>query len=372
MTRVDYGPDQTRDEILNTGDFFGIIGCMSNKPRIETASAMVDTTLLRIRRENVLPLIQRNTSIVTKIIRFFSKRLREHDHKIRETALQVTTAGRTDLYDIALYFLKTRKKTTAKYALLKYADLLKTKGGAISEAEKKRALDAVRKLKELADIKIEAPRDAGGQTREYKAGSIICVEDEPGDCLFILKDGKVSVSKIINDREVLLDVMHEGDVFGEMALLDEMPRSATAIADVDSRVMVIDKTNFQNLIMINSQLIMKVFSLLSLRMWAAVRHIMNLNFDNLEYRVFDFLWFYFLKEGAVKSSAEKYVYDFNMKDFVKMLGLPADKCGDVRTIVMKEKIIDEDAETLTLANEVKLGQLVETLRNIYDRRHGKN
>ncbi len=80
----------------------------------------------------------------------------------------------------------------------------------------------------------------GELTREknYPKGSVIVFEDDPGDSLFIVREGRVKVVLIGEDgREVILGVLGVGEHFGELSLIDDMPRSAHVIAmeDLDFR-----------------------------------------------------------------------------------------------------------------------------------------
>jgi len=64
----------------------------------------------------------------------------------------------------------------------------------------------------------------------YKRDSVIVRQDEIGDCMFIVIDGKTRVVHRRDGREFLLAVLERGDFFGELALVDEGPRSADVIA----------------------------------------------------------------------------------------------------------------------------------------------
>ena len=64
----------------------------------------------------------------------------------------------------------------------------------------------------------------------YQPNDIIFCEYEPGNEFYFLQEGRVKVTKIVSDMEKTLDIFHTGDIFGEMAILDEGPRSATARA----------------------------------------------------------------------------------------------------------------------------------------------
>lgn len=82
--------------------------------------------------------------------------------------------------------------------------------------------------------------------RTYPKGSVILFEDDPGDALYLVASGQVKVVLIGEDgREVILSVLGEGSFFGEMALLDDEPRSAHVIAMEDSAVLALRREDFR-------------------------------------------------------------------------------------------------------------------------------
>ncbi len=85
-------------------------------------------------------------------------------------------------------------------------------------------------------------------TREksYPRGSVILFEDDPGDSLFVVRRGRVKVVLIGEDgREVILGVLGVGEHFGELALIDDRPRSAHVIAMEDSDLLVLRRDDFR-------------------------------------------------------------------------------------------------------------------------------
>ena len=85
-------------------------------------------------------------------------------------------------------------------------------------------------------------------TREksYPKGSVILFEDDPGDSLFVVREGRVKVVLIGEDgREVILGVLGIGEYFGELSLIDDRPRSAHVIAMEDSNLLVLRREDFR-------------------------------------------------------------------------------------------------------------------------------
>lgn len=81
---------------------------------------------------------------------------------------------------------------------------------------------------------------AGAPVREFKAGEIIFKEGDQGAEFFVIQKGKVDIQ--IGNR--LLGTLGDHDIFGEMALIDTAPRSATAVAKTDARIVPIGEKQF--------------------------------------------------------------------------------------------------------------------------------
>jgi CRP-like cAMP-binding protein len=82
--------------------------------------------------------------------------------------------------------------------------------------------------------------------RQYAKGSVILFENDPGDSLFIVRQGRVKVVLVGEDgREVILGVLGPGEYFGELSLIDEQPRSAHVIAMEDSTLLMLRSDDFR-------------------------------------------------------------------------------------------------------------------------------
>ena len=92
-------------------------------------------------------------------------------------------------------------------------------------------------LKQFADLMRE---------RSHPKGSVIVFEDDPGDSLYLVRQGRVKVVLVGEDgREVILGVLGVGEHFGELSLIDEQPRSAHVIAMEDTSVLVLRSEDFR-------------------------------------------------------------------------------------------------------------------------------
>ena len=81
---------------------------------------------------------------------------------------------------------------------------------------------------------------SSGEAETYRAGQTVFDEGDEGDRLFVVRSGSVALSV----RGRALESVGAGGLFGEMAVIDREPRSATAVAEVDSELVAIDKRRF--------------------------------------------------------------------------------------------------------------------------------
>jgi CRP-like cAMP-binding protein len=108
---------------------------------------------------------------------------------------------------------------------------------------------------------------AMARERPYPRNSVIVFEDDPGDALFIVGVGQVKVVLVGEDgREVILAVLGPGDFFGELALIDDEPRSAHVIAMDDARLLVLRRDDFQQALETHPRIALGMLRTLSRRL----------------------------------------------------------------------------------------------------------
>jgi CRP-like cAMP-binding protein len=112
-------------------------------------------------------------------------------------------------------------------------------------------LDNVALLKKVSIFAGLPPRDLAGlaarmRPRSAEAGCLIVSHEEPGDALFVIVEGKVKVVLYgEKEKEIILSILHAGDFFGEMSLLDRQPRSANVVALGEADLLSLDREAFQ-------------------------------------------------------------------------------------------------------------------------------
>ena len=86
--------------------------------------------------------------------------------------------------------------------------------------------------------------EGGALGKEYADGEVICRQGEPGDCMFVVQAGRAEALREEGGTKIVVGQLKAGDVFGEMAIFDRQPRSATVQAKGDARVLTLDKRAF--------------------------------------------------------------------------------------------------------------------------------
>ncbi len=122
--------------------------------------------------------------------------------------------------------------------------------------------------------------------RHYTKGQLIVLAEEEGSSFFIIGRGEVKVSVMSEDgREVILSILREGEFFGEMAVLNGKPRSATVTATEDSDILLIRRPDFLRLLQEIPQISIKFLQELAGRLRKADRMIESLALMDVPVRI---------------------------------------------------------------------------------------
>jgi CRP/FNR family transcriptional regulator, cyclic AMP receptor protein len=112
--------------------------------------------------------------------------------------------------------------------------------------------------------------------QEFPKGTVVFTDGEPGKQVFVLQSGRVEIIKKVGELETRLAVLGPGEFFGEMAIISNKPRSATAVVIEDSKLLVIDPKTFEGMIRGNSEIALRMIKRLAERLSDASEQIENL------------------------------------------------------------------------------------------------
>jgi CRP/FNR family transcriptional regulator, cyclic AMP receptor protein len=122
---------------------------------------------------------------------------------------------------------------------------------------------------------------------EYAPNEIIFCEFEPGNEFYFIQSGQVKIVKIINNTEKTLDILETGEIFGEMAILEEEPRSASVIAMGNVKLFRFHRDNFETILNGNPQLAYKLLMIFAKRIYDQKRRLMILLLEEPQLKVMD-------------------------------------------------------------------------------------
>lgn len=118
------------------------------------------------------------------------------------------------------------------------------------------------------------------------AGQPLFLPDDPSDKVFLLKEGRVKISKVSEEgKELTLAILEQGEIFGELALIDEGPRETIAEALVDTFICVIGRQDFEKLLEKKPNVALKVTKLIGLRRRAIEAKVEDLVFRDVSSRL---------------------------------------------------------------------------------------
>ncbi|MEE2752531.1 MAG: Crp/Fnr family transcriptional regulator [Candidatus Latescibacterota bacterium] len=136
----------------------------------------------------------------------------------------------------------------------------------------------------LSDNELRALSEVA-MLRVFPKDRVVIMAEEEGDSLFVIHQGKVKVSIGSEDgREVILSILGEGDFFGEMSLLDGLPRSANVTTTQETELLMVRRADFLR-IQRSPQTAIKLLSVLASRLRKTDRKIEGLALSDVTGRI---------------------------------------------------------------------------------------
>lgn len=176
--------------------------------------------------------------------------------------------------------------------------------------------------------------------KTFHKNDIIFCEFEPGDNFYLIQSGRVEITKIIDNIEKTIDILNPGEVFGEMAILEGAPRSASAIALEQVKVLEFNHENFEILMMGNPQIALKLLKLFTKRIYDQKRRFMILTLDDEQAKVADV--FLMLNETSSVEAPSEEMREFktSVDDIAHWAGMSPERCRTILNHFMVQRRVD--------------------------------
>lgn len=297
--------DSEEVTILNKGGTFGLIGCLTGHNYLDRMIAVEDSVVIMIKNQDLIPFLSRQPDIFLRIVSDYSNRLRKINQKLFQLCSRSLRGDLPDqLIEIAAYYKNHKQPVNACYALKRFVEI------SGNEDAKKRARSDLSALEAGGNASIDFP-ERQGHHAFYKAGQIIFLEQEKGDEFYFIEQGKVKICHIDRENEFVIAVLKTGEFFGEMAILNQEERNASAVAFEDTRLLVLTRDTFIN--QLGVEILKNVFTSLSRRMWYSFRRSINLSYHSPVMRLYDCLDFIIESRGGQKKEST-YTFDITFRD----------------------------------------------------------
>ena len=199
-------------------------------------------------------------------------------------------------------------------------------------------------------------------SKTFRKGDIIFCEYEPGDTFYLIQSGRVQIVRIIGDLEKNIDILNPTEIFGEMAILEEAPRSATAGALDDVKALEFNRENFEVLMMGNPQIAMKLLKLFIKRIYDQKRRFLILTLDDVEAKVADVFLMLAENQSVDTSTGDSIDFKSSVDDMSHCAGIPPGQCREVLNHFVAQRRIELYPDRIVVKNLNDFARFVNSRR----------
>jgi len=203
----------------------------------------------------------------------------------------------------------------------------------------------------------------GRFSRTFNAGEIIFSEFEPGDTFYLIQSGRVKLSKLVGDMERTLDVMQPSEMFGEMAILENAPRSATAIAVDEVKVLEFNSKNFDILLLGNPQIALKLLRMFCKRIYDSKRRFMILTLPDPQTKVADVFLMLDETGSEIDKTTEKRDFKTTVEGVAHWAGMSVNDVRDILGHFANQRRIEIFPDRIIVKNINDFHRFVTSRRN---------
>jgi len=185
--------------------------------------------------------------------------------------------------------------------------------------------------------------------RTFRSGEVIFHREDPGQVLYVIKEGKVKISLISPDgQEISLVVFGKGECFGEFAILDGLPRSADAVALEKVECYTLQRSDFHNAIMKNPKIAIQIIEVLTRRLRSTDQMVEDLIFLDVYGRVAKKLLELADTHGTKVDDGTRIDVRLTQQEIASMVGASRESVNKVMGYFTDKNFISTDKHKITL------------------------
>lgn len=298
LSSIDPETKTTVSSQLKPGEFFGVKSALGHFPREETAKVLLDSQVISLTVQEFEKNFSGNKQIIMKMLRVFSNQLRQIHKRTEQILDSKPISSQEGMYSVAKAFFEDEQYISCYDVCVKY---LKLFSNSPYIEEIKNLFEQSKKVLEKTGMpQYSAPSDDGiGALKQFELpaferfakkfapGQVIISEFEPGETFYLIQRGSVQLLKYVNGTTKNLDILKTGEFFGEMAILDNSPRSATCMAKTSVKCLEFSKENFESIVTGNAILAINLLKLFCKRIYDQKRRFKILVIKDLQARIAD-------------------------------------------------------------------------------------
>jgi CRP-like cAMP-binding protein len=203
----------------------------------------------------------------------------------------------------------------------------------------------------------------GRFSRTFRAGEMIFSEFEPGNAFYFIQSGRVQLVKIIGDIERTLDILQPSEMFGEMSILENSPRSATAIALDSVKVLEFNSQNFEILMLGNPQIALKLLKMFAKRIYDSKRRFMILTLPDPQAKVADVFLMLDETKADIDKSTERREFKITVDDVAHWAGININEARDTMAHFVTQRRLEILPDRVIVKNINDFSRFVNSRRN---------
>jgi len=192
------------------------------------------------------------------------------------------------------------------------------------------------------------------------AGSVLFQEGDEGTTMYVLQSGRVRISKDSKDGSKTLAVLGPGEFFGEMAILNRKPRTATAEVVEAARLLVLDAKTFEAMVLSNVEIAVRLIKKLARRLDNADTLIEILMHRDPKARVILGLSRE-AEQGGIEQDDGSVLVPLSREDLAAQVGLTPDEIVDVLSRLTRLRMVQETPEGFVIEDVLRLSEFLEFL-----------
>jgi len=196
------------------------------------------------------------------------------------------------------------------------------------------------------------------RVRKFSKRHTLMYEGDPADALYIIKEGSVAVTRTSSDgRETILSILKQGDVLGELGVLDEAPRSATVTLLRDAQLLSLPRDEFLDLLSQRPQLNRSVITALCARLRASNRMVQTRSHLTVKARVADLLLTLASDFGEAAESGNQITIRLTHQQLANMSGTTRETMNRTLNELWDAKLIDMRRKHIVVCDTAGLAAL---------------